>query len=235
MAIEVMVTEHRLWIARACSAVTLSRAAYYASTVDWARRDAEVVDVLNGIVAKRTRWRFWKCFWRMRTDGCGWNHKRVKRVYCQMRLNLRRLAQRRTFTRERQPKEAPQGLNRIWSMDFMHDAMNDGRTFRMLNVVDGDNRKTARVEYGKSFLSARGVQLIKQCVAVYGKLDVIRADHGPAFSADKFTGWVELNSINLLHTDPNESKRFGFIDRFIRSFRGKACDPHLFIRRGGVQ
>lgn len=234
-AIEVMVTEHRLSIARACKTVRLSRSAYYASTVDWARRDAEVVDVLNGIVAKRTRWGFWKCFWRLRADGYGWNHKRVHRVYCQMRLNLKRKAKRRTFTRERQPLEAPQGLNRIWSMDFMHDAMYDGRTFRTLNVIDEGNREALRVECGKSIPSARVVRVMEQLVEVYGKPEAIRLDNGPEFTADKFTDWAERNKIKLLYIEPGKPNQNAFVERFNRTFRDEVLDAHLFNRLGDVQ
>jgi len=230
-----MVSEHRLSIARACKTVRLSRSAYYAPTVDWAQRDAEVVDVLNGIVAKRTRWGFWKCFRRLRADGYGWNHKRVHRVYCQMRLNLKRKAKRRTYTRERQPLEAPQGLNRIWSMDFMHDAMYDGRTFRTLNVIDEGNREALRVECGKSIPSARVVRVMEQLVEVYGKPDAIRLDNGPEFTADKFTDWAERNRIKLLYIEPGKPNQNAFVERFNRTFRDEVLDAHLFNRLGDVQ
>ncbi len=85
-----LVGEEELPIIRACSCVGLSRAAYYRKPMDQAKRDAPVVDVLNQIVAKHGRWGFGLCFSWMRNNGYLWNHKRVWRVYKDMRLNLAR-------------------------------------------------------------------------------------------------------------------------------------------------
>ena len=83
-----MVTEHRLSKARACRLVGLSRTVLYRPKVDRLARDREVIDAINDVIAKRPRWGFWKCFDRIRLDGYRFNHKRVHRVYCEMRLNM---------------------------------------------------------------------------------------------------------------------------------------------------
>jgi putative transposase len=80
--------DEKLPITRSCGCVGLSRAAYYRKPMDQAKRDAPVVDVLNQIVAKHGRWGFGLCFSWMRNNGYLWNHKRVWRVYKDMRLNL---------------------------------------------------------------------------------------------------------------------------------------------------
>jgi putative transposase len=231
----VLVCEHHLSRARACRIARLSRSAYYKATVDQAQRDAPVVDALNEIVAKRTRWGFWKCFRRLRADGHGWNHKRVHRIYCRMRLNLKRKARRRTFTRERQPLIAPSGLNKIWSVDFMHDTMYDGRTFRTFNVIDEGNREGLRIECGKSIPSARVVRVMEQLVEVYGKPDAIRLDNGPEFTAEKFVEWAEANGVRLMYIEPGKPNQNAFIERFNRSFREEVLDAHLFNALDDVQ
>ena len=101
-----MVQDHQISKAKACKIVGFSRSAFYKSTVDWAAKDAPVIDALNEIIAKRARWGFWKCFHRLRSDGHVWNHKRVHRVYCKMKLNLQRRTKKRVITRERHPFEA---------------------------------------------------------------------------------------------------------------------------------
>jgi len=64
-----MVQDHQISKAKACKIVGFSRSAFYKSTVDWAAKDAPVIDALNEIIAKRARWGFWKCFHRLRSDG----------------------------------------------------------------------------------------------------------------------------------------------------------------------
>lgn len=85
-----MVEDHRLSVVRACKAVGLTRSVLCKPTKDQAVMDAPAIQALNEVVEKRPRWGFWKCFERLRADGHGWNHKRVYRVYCSMRLNLKR-------------------------------------------------------------------------------------------------------------------------------------------------
>ena len=194
-----------------------------------------MVDALNEIVAKRSRWGFWKCFNRLRKDGRRWNHKRVHRVYCQMKLNLKRKAKRRTWDREKQPLQAPSGLNKIWSIDFMHDTTYDGRTFRTLNVIDEGNREGLRIECGKSIPSARVVRVMSELVEVYGSPDAIRLDNGPEFTADTFVVWAKERGIALLYIQPGKPNQNAFIERFNRSFREEVLDAHLFNALSEVQ
>ena len=90
-----MTTHHHLSKARACRIVGLSRSVLYRPKVNWLERDKEVIDALNAIIAKRARWGFWKCFDRMRLDGLPYNHKKVHRVYCDMKLNMPRRTKKR--------------------------------------------------------------------------------------------------------------------------------------------
>lgn len=172
-----MVSEHRLSRSKACKIVGLSRSALYKPTVDWTAKDAPVIAVLNEIVSKRSRWGFWKCFHRLRGDGYGWNHKKVHRIYCAMKLNLQRKAKKRVVARECQPLGLAQELNCVWALDFMRDTMYDGRPFRTLNVIDEGNREALRIECGTSIPSGRLVRVMEQLIEVYGKPQAIRLDN----------------------------------------------------------
>ena len=135
-----MTEEHGLPIIRACQAARLSRAAYYRPEIDRAVRDAEVITALQAIVVEEQRWGFWKCRDRLRAQGYGWNHKRIWRVYCQLRLNLPRRTKRRVPQRVRQPLLVEPRMNAVWALDFMRDTLYSGRVFRTLNVIDEANR-----------------------------------------------------------------------------------------------
>ncbi len=108
--------------------------------MDEGNRDHEIVAALNAIVAVELRWGFWKCFDRLRQLGRPWNHKRVHRVYCQMRLNQQRRAKKRLPKRERQSMLVVPMVNAVWALDFMFDSLYSGRAVRTLNVLDEANR-----------------------------------------------------------------------------------------------
>lgn len=234
-AVGVMVQDHQLSRSKACKIVGFSRSALYKPTVDLAAKDAPVIDALNEIVAKRSRWGFWKCFTRLRADGRPWNHKRVHRVYCAMRLNLKRKAKKRFLTRERQPLLSSQALNQVWALDFMRDTLYDGRPFRTLNVIDEGNREGLRIECGTSIPSARLVRVMEQLIEVYGKPQAIRMDNGPEMTSQAFTDWAEGHRVKLLFIQPGKPNQNAFVERFNRTFREEVLDAYLFNSVSEVQ
>ena len=131
-AIAILVDEHRLAVRRACQALRLTRAAYYRPPRDRLERDRPVVEALTAQVDQNARWGFWKLFDRLHNLGYPWNHKRVYRVYCALRLNRARRTKRRVPRRPRVPLVAPPQLNQTWALDFMRDTLYDGRVFRTL-------------------------------------------------------------------------------------------------------
>ena len=90
--------------------------------------------LLNEIVALELRWGFWKCFDRLRHLGRPWNHKRVHRVYCKMRLNQNRRTKKRVIQRPRQPLHVTTRPNEVWALNFMQDRLYSARPFRTLNL-----------------------------------------------------------------------------------------------------
>ena len=125
-----LVDEHELPVQRACESVGLSRSAWYRPLVDWAERDGDVIEALSNLAEKKPGLGFWKLYDRLRRAGHPWNHKRLHRIYCDLRLNQRRRAKKRVPTRHPQPLALPTAPNQVWSADFMSDALYRGPRFR---------------------------------------------------------------------------------------------------------
>lgn len=227
--VEVLTIDHHLSKARACSIVGLSRSALYRPRVDRRVRDREVIDVLNEMVARRPRWGFWKCFDRIRADGHVWNHKRVHRVYCDMRLNMKRRTKKRVLTRPRQALDLVAALNHTWALDFMRDTLYDGRPFRTLNVIDEGNREALRIEVGTSISSLRLVRVMSELVDAYGAPRAIRLDNGPEMTAEVFSDWARERGIELRYIQPGKPNQNAYIERFNKSFRAEVLDANLFV------
>ena len=166
---------HHLSSRRACQLAQLPRSTLYRQSTR-AALDRPVIDALNEVVEVHRRWGFWKCFWRLRHQGHAWNHKRVYRVYCQLKLNLARRTKKRLPKRVVQPLNEAQQSNQIWAMDFMHDRV-ASRSFRTFNVMDEANRKALGIDVGTSMPSERVVRYLNQLLEIHGKPQAIRCEN----------------------------------------------------------
>jgi putative transposase len=93
----------------------------------------------------------------LRREGWRVNKKRVHRLYCLEGLQVRmRVRRRKHQALQRGPAPVPTGAGQRWSMDFIHDALIDGRPFRVLTVVDQWSRKSPLLEVAGA-LSGRAV------------------------------------------------------------------------------
>jgi putative transposase len=216
-----MVVEHRLSVQRSCRCVGMSRAAFYKTPADSAIRDADVIKELNETIERHAHWGFWKCFRALRRRGYAWNHKRVYRVYCELRLNQKRRAKRRLPQRIRQPLLVPQQPNQVWSADFVSDALYAGKRFRTFNVIDDFNRECLVVGIDTSITG-------KRLIDERGLPDVLRTDNGPEFLCDEFVAWAEANGMLIKYIQPGEPNQNAYIERFNRTYREEVLNLYLF-------
>jgi len=101
----------------------------------------------------------------------------VYRICKELELNLRIKPRKRLVREKPEALTVPQGINQVWSMDFMHDQLDDGRTFRLLNVIDDFNREAIGMEVDFSLPSERVIRELKQIISWRGKPQVIRCDN----------------------------------------------------------
>lgn len=227
-AVAILTGEHKLSVRRACGAVRLSRTAYYEAPPDRVGRDQPVIDALQAVVAARPRSGFWKCFDRLRFQGKLWNHKRVHRVYCALRLNLPRRTRRRLVRAVRHPLAAPARLNHTWALDFMTDRLYDGRAFRTLNILDEGNREGLAIVAGTSLPSRRVTTVLDELVTLHGRPQALRVDNGPEFTARALTTWCDERGILLRFIQPGKPAQNAYIERFNKSYRDEVLDAYIF-------
>ena len=220
--------EHGLSIRRACEAMELARSTYYKPSEGRASADAPVIAALNAIVDAKPRWGFWKCFDRLRLDGRPWNHKRVLRVYRDMRLNMPRRTKRRVPKRLRQPLEVEMVPNAVWSVDFMADALYGGTRFRIFNVLDEGVREALDIVPDTSIPSARVVRVLDQLREMRGVPGAIRCDNGPELIGQPFVDWCEKHAIEIRYIQPGKPDQNAFIERFNRSYREEVLNAYVF-------
>ncbi len=158
-------TERDACIRFACEALRIGESCYRYER----KLDAENDEVANRLIRLADNHRYWGfglCFLYLRNVKVfKWNHKRVYRIYKKLELNLRIKPRKRLIREKPQTLTVPQGINQVWSMDFMHDQLEDSRTFRLLNVIDDFNREAIGMEVDFSFLSERVICELKQIIS----------------------------------------------------------------------
>ena len=219
---------HGVSVVRSCDAVSLPRSVYYRTPVDWQARDANVIEALNDLVEAHPRWGAWKYIKRLRTLGHPWNHKRIYRVYRQLGLNQPRRTKRRLPIRPSIPVFVPEGLNEVWSADFMSDGLYHGTRFRTFNILDDFNREVLAIEVDTSLRAERVVRVLDRLKAERELPHMIRVDNGPEFLAQSLLDWGKANRVLIYHIQPGRPTQNAFIERFNRTYRNEVLNLYLF-------
>jgi putative transposase len=172
--------QHRLSERRACGLVGVAR-----STCRYVSRQPRATELQARLLhwaAEPPRFGYRRLFVLLRREGWTVNHKRVYRLYRAAGLAVRRRKRKRIAASQRQRLPIPMRPNERWSMDFMLDTLADGRTFRMLNVVDDFTRECVAIDVGRSIPGVRVVRVLERLRAVRGLPTVVVIDNGPEFA-----------------------------------------------------
>lgn len=203
----------------ACEIFSISETCYRYEAKHRAEND-EIADWLVRLTSNQRNWGFGLCYLYLRNvKGYRWNHKRVYRIYKELELNLRIKPKRRLQREKPEPLAVPSTTNQVWSMDFMHDQLSDGRNFRLFNVIDDFNREALGMEIDFSLPSARIIRALEQIIEWRGKPDVIRCDNGPENISGLIQAWADRHAIRLDYIQPGKPQQNAYVERFNRTVR----------------
>src|SRR5918997_499362 len=119
-----------------CRKHGISSATFYKWKVKYGGLEVSDAKRLKALAAQRRRFGYRRLHILMTREGLVMNHKKLRRLYREERLAVRRRGSRKRALGTRAPMALPQGPNQRWSLDFLSDAFCDGRRFRILSIVD---------------------------------------------------------------------------------------------------
>ena len=199
-AIEQVQQDYAFSERRACGLMMLAVTTYrYRSR----RSDEPLRTRLVELAREKPRFGYRRLQVLLRRSGERVNHKRLHRVYREAGLAIRR-KKRKHCVREGRPLLVRTSANQEWALDFVHDAVDCGRTIRVLSVVDAYTRECLALEVDTSFASRRVTRVLEAIVAERGQPLAIRCDNGPELTSRHFLAWCVERQIELVHIQPGK-------------------------------
>ncbi|WP_257385311.1 IS3 family transposase [Tahibacter caeni] len=187
--------------------------------------DACVESRLQALAEAHPAWGCPQLHRQLRQEGHVINHKRTWRLYSALGLTLRRRRRRRPIEREPQPLLQPLQPNACWSLDFMHDALANGRAFRALNVIDDYARDALAIEIDFSLSGSRVVRVLEQLCEWHGKPVMIRS----------VQAWARAKEVTWHFIEPGCPAQNAYIERFNGTFRVEVLDANCFLTLADVR
>ncbi|MEZ5976753.1 MAG: IS3 family transposase [Planctomycetota bacterium] len=188
----------------------------------------EFVRRLRELASERPRFGYRRLGVLLRREGHVANHKRVYRIYASEGLAVRRKARKRVAQADREPRVIATRVNECWSMDFVSDCLADGRSFRVLTVVDDFLKQCPTLEVDFSLPAVRVIRALERAIELYGKPDAIRIDNGPEFTSRHFDAWAYAQGIELRFIRPGKPVENTYIESFNSRFRDECLNQHWF-------
>ena len=215
---------------RACRVIGADR-----STIRYRGRrpgDAAIRARLRELAAVRRRFGYRRLHVLLRREGVHVNHKRLRRLYAEERLQVRRRGGRKRALGTRAPLALPQGPNQRWSLDFLGDALSDGRRFRILAVVDDFTRECLGLVADTSLSGLRVARELDAIIAERGRPRLCVSDNGSELTSMAILRWCQESRIEWHYIAPGKPTQNAFIESFNGRLRDELLNETLFVSLG---
>ena len=222
-----MVLEHQLSERRACRLVGLSRDSYR-HPPESDQMSKYLTGKIVEIAQARRRFGYRRIHDMLRAEFPSVNHKRVYRLYSQANLAVRRRKKIKRPASERVPLQLAQGVNEVWSMDFVSDSLANGRRIKFLTVADDFSHECVdiTVDWGISGLYV--TRLLDRAALFRGYPLAVRTDNGPEFTSRAFMAWAQSHGVQHILIEPGRPMQNGYIESFNGRLRDEFLNEHWF-------
>jgi putative transposase len=208
--------------------LSISRSVYFYKSI--ARDSTALLMRIREITTVRVHYGYRRVHVLLKREGWSDNHKRVYRLYRAEGLSLRHKRPRRNKSaRLRQPICTASAPNEIWSMDFVSDALFDGRRLRALTIVDNYTREALAIEVGQSLKGEDVVRTLDRIRADRGVPGAIKVDNGSEFISKAMDHWAYEHQVELDFSRPGKPTDNAKIESFNGRLRQECLNAHWFL------
>jgi putative transposase len=212
---------------RAGRVVGLSRNSFrYQRRLD---RDETLRSRMKELADERKRFGCRRLHVLLKREGLVVNHKRTERIYREEKLALRVRRRKKGASQSRLELPEAERPNQLWAMDFMHDALYDGRRFRLLSVMDTYTRECFGIEVDTSIGGKRVASKLSRISSAHGLPEQIVVDNGPEFVSNALDAWAYERGITLQFIRPGKPVDNAYMESFNGRLRDECLNQNWFV------
>jgi putative transposase len=190
--------------------------------------DAAIREAMKKVASERRRFGYRRIHVMLGRQGIVMNLKKLRRLYREEKLTVRKRGGRKRALGTRRPLALPSRPGERWSLDFVSDAFTDGRRFRVLAVVDDFTRECLRLVADTSLSGARLARELDSLITRRGKPKTIVSDNGTEMTSMAILKWCQETQVEWHYIAPGKPMQNGFVESFNGSFRDECLNETLF-------
>jgi putative transposase len=190
--------------------------------------DATLRSRLRELAAQRRRFGYRRLLILLRREGISVNHKKLRRLYREERLQVRKRGGRKRALGTRAPMTIPKGPNQRWSLDFLSDQLSDSRRFRILAVVDDFTRECLALVADTSISGQRTARELDAIIERRGKPLSVVSDNGTELTSMAILNWCQETGVEWHYIAPGKPTQNAFIESFNGRLRDELLNETLF-------
>lgn len=200
------------------------------STVRYMQKqdDSELREEIKEIAYEKRRFGYRRIQMLLKRRGKTVNHKRVDRLYRSMGLKVLKRGGRKRALGLRKPESVVTRLNQRWALDFLQDALWDGRRIRLMPVIDVFSRKCLGIIVDSSLNSGRVVKTLETLIEEYGTPEEIISDNGTEFTSNTVLKWCHERGQKWEYIQPGKPYQNGNAESFSGKLRDECLNENWF-------
>lgn len=183
---------------------------------------------LRALATGHPRWGYRKQHALLCREGLKVNRKRVRRVWREEGLQVRRPRRRRRKGAKAPGHQAASHPNHTWAMDYQFDETAGGRRVKILNVTDEFTREALASEVGPSIDASATVKVLAELVRRRGVPSYVRCDNGPEFIFDALKRWCRRSGARTSFIEPGAPWQNAFVESFNGRMREELLNLEVF-------
>jgi len=189
----------------------------------------EIRERMRAIASERRRFGYRRIGLMLEREGIHMNHKKLRRLYAEEGLAVKRRRGRKRATGTRAPIDAPERPDERWSLDFLSDVFEPGRRFRILAVIDDCTRECLGLIADTSISGVRVARELDALIRIYGKPKTIVSDNGTELTSRAMLEWQNSTGVHWHYIAPGKPTQNAFIESFNGRLRDELLNEEVFV------